>query len=169
MIARVPLVASDADLLRISGENPGWRIERDAGGALIMTPPTGAATSKRNVRLTRLLDEWAEAHGYVAFDSNGGFCLPDTSIIAPDGSLVSNEAWARLTSMQREGFFPGAPAVAIELCSQSDNPADLRSKLERLRRAGTSYVALVDPYRGIVWTDGMPPQGFDVDFEQLLD
>jgi Uma2 family endonuclease len=154
--------------MRISAENPGWRIEREANGELTMTPPTGAATAARNAALTSMLVEWAKEHGFVAFDSNGGFRLPDSSVVAPDGSLVSNEAWARLTAKQRENFFPGAPAVAVELCSQTDNPADLRAKLGRLRQAGTSYVVLVDPYRGAIWTDGVALEAFDLDFEQLL-
>jgi Uma2 family endonuclease len=169
VIARVPLIASDAELLRISAENPGWRIERDAMGALIVTPPTGAASSNRNVRVTHMLHEWAEAYGYIAFDSSGGFRLPDTSVVAPNGSLVLNEAWAELGAKERERFFPGVPAVAIELCSLTDNPADLRAKLERLRRAGSSYVVLMDPYHGDVWTDGVAPPAFDLDFTELLE
>jgi Uma2 family endonuclease len=168
VIARVPLVASDADVLRTSVENPGWRIERDADGALLMTPPTGIETSRRNAALTSMLFEWAKRNGYVALDSNGGFRLPDTSIVAPDGSLISKETYAQLTAEERDGFFPGTPEVAIELCSHTDNPVELRLKLERLRRAGTSYVVLVDPYRGVIWTEGVAPVGFDLDFTQLL-
>ncbi|MGA8324507.1 MAG: Uma2 family endonuclease [Candidatus Cybelea sp.] len=168
MIARVPLVASDADILRISAENPGWRIERDANGALIMTPPTGIETSKRNALLTHMIFNWAEPHGYVAFDSNGGFRLADTSIVAPDAALVSGDRWASLSAEQRDGFFPGAPAVAVELCSHSDTPSLLQAKLERMRQAGTEYVVLVDPYRGIIWTDGAAPADFHLDFHQLL-
>ncbi len=133
-----------------------------------MTPPTGAATSNRNVRLVAMLLKWAEANGHVAFDSNGGFRLSDTSIVSPDGSLVSDEMWSKLTAKQREGFFPGPPLVAIELCSHSDSPLALRKKLVRLRRAGTAYVVLIDPYDGVIWTDGVAPEAFDLDFEQLL-
>lgn len=92
-----------------------------------------------------MVDEWAEAHGYVSFDSNGGFRLPDTSVVAPDASLVTQASWDKLTAKQRERFFPGAPVVAVELCSDSDNPNDLRAKLERIRQAGASYVILIDP------------------------
>lgn len=133
-----------------------------------MTPPTGIQTSKRNALLTHLIFEWAESHGYVAFDSNGGFRLADTSIVAPDAALVSQDSWARLNAKEREGFFPGAPAVAVELCSHSDTPSLLQAKLERMRQAGTEYVVLVDPYRDIIWTDGAAPAGFDLDFHQLL-
>jgi Uma2 family endonuclease len=135
---------------------------------LTMTPPTGAASSKRNARLIRLIDEWAEAHDHVAFDSNGGFRLPDTSVVAPDASLVTQESWQKLSTKERERFFPGAPAIAIELCSDTDNPNELRAKLQRIRQAGASYVVLVDPYRGIIWTDGAAPAEFDLDFHQLL-
>jgi len=154
--------------MRISSENPGWRVERAASGVLTMTPPTGAASSMRHARLTHIIFEWAEAHGYVAFDSNGGFRLPDTSVVGPDAALIPQEWWQKLTAKQRERFFPGAPAVAVELCSDSDNPNELRAKLERIRAAGTSYVVLVDPYRGTIWTDGTPPPAFDLDFSQLL-
>jgi Uma2 family endonuclease len=101
--------------------------------------------------------------------SNGGFRLPDTSIVAPDSSLITQASWEELTEKERERFYPGAPAVAIELCSYTDNPVELRAKLLRLRRAGTSYVALVDPYRGVIWTDGIAAAAFDLNFEQLLD
>jgi len=168
VIARIPLIATDDDLMRFSSENPGWRFERTADGTLTVTPPTGAASSKRNSRLTRMVDEWAETHGYVAFDSNGGFRLPDTSVVGPDAALVSQESWDRLTAKQRERFFPGAPMVAIELCSDSESPNELRAKLERIRKAGASYVVLIDPYRDTIWTDGVAPQGFDLDFEPLL-
>lgn len=154
--------------MRISSENPGWRFERDAHGVLSVTPPTGAPSSKRSTRLTRMIDEWAEAHGHVAFDSNGGFRLPDTSVVAPDAALVTQESWERLTAKQRERFFPGAPVVAVELCSNSDNPNELRAKLQRIRAAGASYVVLIDPYRATIWTDGVAPRGFDLDFRPLL-
>jgi Uma2 family endonuclease len=168
VIARIPLIATDDELMRISSENPGWRFERTRDGILTVTPPTGAATGKRNARLTRMVDEWAETHGYVAFDSNAGFRLPDTSVVGPDAALVTEESWDKLTAKQRERFFPGAPTVAIELCSDSDSPQEWRAKLKRIRQAGASYVVLIDPYRTEIWTDGLAPQGFDLDFEPLL-
>ncbi len=168
MIARVPILASDEDILRISAENPGWRTERAPNGQVTMTPPTGGISSKRNARLTRLVDEWAEKHGYIAFDSNGGFRLADSSIVAPDVALIPEAAWLTLGADEREGFLPLAPAVAIELCSKTDDPAVLRLKLERLREAGTSYVVLIDPYRKTIWTAGESPAAFDLDFSQVL-
>jgi Uma2 family endonuclease len=169
VIARIPLAATDDDVMRISSENPGWGVERTADGVLTMTPPTGAASSRRNARLTYMVFKWAEEHGYVAFDSNGGFRLPDTSVVGPDAALVTQASWEMLGAKERERFFPGAPLVAIELASDSDNPNELRAKLERIRRAGASYVVLIDPYRSSIWTDGVAPAGFDLDFKQLFD
>ena len=167
MIARSGY-ATDDDVMRLSAGNPGWRIERGPTGVLTMTPPAGAATGKRNARLTRMFDEWAETHGYVAFDSSAGFRLPDTSIVEPDACLVTQESWDKLSANEQERLFPGAPEVAVELCSVSDNPTELREKLERIRKAGASYVVLIDPYRGEIWTDGIPPADFNIDFNSLL-
>lgn len=168
MNARISLVATEGDLARISAQNPGWKIERCSNGELIVTPPTGGKSSKRNAMLTRLLVDWADAHGHVAFDSNGGFRLPDSSVVAADAALLPREQWEYLTEDEREGFPPLAPAVAVELCSRTDDPSELRAKLKRLREAGTAYAVLIDPYCRGLWTDGQPTAGFDVDFTPLL-
>jgi Uma2 family endonuclease len=168
VIARKPLLTTDDDLMRISSENPGWRFERTAEGKLTVTPPTGAASANRNARLTHMFFDWAEMHGYVAFGSSGGFRLSDTSVVAPGASLVTQASWDKLTTKQRERFFPGAPEVAVELCSDNDSPAELRAKLERIRAAGAAYVVLIDPYRGDIWTDGVAPEGLELDFKPLL-
>lgn len=160
--------SADRDVLRVSSENAGWRVERAPTGELEMTPPTGGASSKRNARLTRLLDEWAERHGFVAFDSSGGFPLPDSSIVSPDGALVTQAAWAALTDRQREGIVRLVPVVAIELAALTDDPRDVQNKMQRVRTAGAAYVAVLDPYRKTTWFDGTPPAGFDLDFGRLL-
>jgi hypothetical protein len=43
-----------------------------------------------------------------------------------------------------------------------------QAKLRHFRAAGTQFVALIDPYRKIIWVDGEPPNGFDVDFKLFL-
>ncbi|MBV9263343.1 MAG: Uma2 family endonuclease [Candidatus Eremiobacteraeota bacterium] len=168
MIAQIFLPAGDDDLLRISAENPGWTVERSADRRLIMTPPTGGESSRRNALLTASLVRWAEANDYIAFDSSAGFRLPDTSVVSPDGALVPRSTWEALTNRDREKIVRVIPTVAIELVSYSDEPAMLREKLERLRALGTSYVVLIDPYRETIWTDGTPLESFTLDFTQLL-
>lgn len=133
-----------------------------------MTPPTGGRSSKRNLRLAQLVQEWADQHDFVGFDSNGGFRLPDTSIVAPDAAFVTRAAWEHLSENDQEGFVPLVPEIAIELRSKSDSADDLRAKLLRLRSLGTAYVILIDPYAGDIWTDGVPPENFDIPLSRLL-
>lgn len=166
MVARISLTATDDDVLRISAENPGWKVERNAQGQISMAPPAGGASSVRNALLTKLVVDWASQHDYVAFDSSGGFRLQDGSIVSPDAALLRRPVWIALAD--RERFVPMAPHVAIELVSFTDDPAELRHKLLMLRQHGTSYVVLIDPYRKSVWTDGTPPAGFEPDFSAVL-
>jgi Uma2 family endonuclease len=163
--ARVPIIATDEDVLRTTADNPGWKVERDANGQLTMSPPAGGRSSRRNSRLTRMLDEWAQRHDFASFDSSCGFRLPDSSIVSPAGALVPLERWRALEEEEREGFLPIVPTVAIELCS-TDDPRDLRRKLESIKNAGASYVVLI--YRNAIWEDGARPSHFDLDFTTLL-
>ena len=156
------------DFRRIVSANPNAQVEIDAAGTITVTPPAGATSGHRNAQLTHALWEWAEAHDYVAFDSSTGFALADGSILSPDAAIVSRTNWDALTGEQRETFLPLAPAVAIELVSPSDRPNELRAKLLHFRAAGAVFVALIDPYRKTIWTDGSPPFGFSIDLESLL-
>jgi Uma2 family endonuclease len=165
--ARVPIIATDEDVLRTTADNPGWKVERDANGQLTMSP-AGGQSSRRNSRLTRMLDEWAQRYDFASFDSSCGFHLPDSSIVSPAGALVPLERWRALKEEEREGFLPIVPTVAIELCSITDDPRDLRRKLESIKNAGASYVVLIDAYRNAIWEDGARPSHFDLDFTTLL-
>ena len=156
------------DFRRIAGANPDARVEIDAAGTITVTPPAGAASGHRNARLTHALLIWAEAHGYIAFDSSTGFALADGSILSPDAAIVSLANWNALSDEQREAFLPVEPAVAIELVSPSDRPNELMAKLLHFRTAGTVFVVLIDPYRKTIWTDGTPPADFSLDLESFL-
>jgi Uma2 family endonuclease len=156
------------DFRRIADANPVARVEIDAAGTVTVTPPAGAASGHRNARLTQLLANWSEGHGYIAFDSSAGFAFADGSILQPDGAIVSRANWEALSDAQREAFLPIAPEVAIELASQSDRPAALKAKLRHFRAAGTAFVILIDPYRKTIWSEGTPPTGFSIDLESLL-
>jgi Uma2 family endonuclease len=156
------------DFRRICAANPLARVEIDAAGTITVTPPAGAMSGHRNARLTQAMTTWADAHGFVAFDSSAGFALPDGSIFQPDAAVVARTSWEALTSEQREDFLPIPPVIAIELASRSDRPNILKAKLRRFRTAGSLFVALIDPYRNNVWTDGARPADFTVDLEAFL-
>ena len=76
-----------------------------------MSPPAGANSSRRNARLAAIVDEWAQSHGYVAFDSSGGFRLGASEVVSPDASLVAAENWAKLGDEERELFYPERPPL----------------------------------------------------------
>ncbi|MDT9186153.1 Uma2 family endonuclease, partial [Limnospira sp. PMC 289.06] len=82
----------------IAAANPDLRLERTATGELLVTPPTGSESGKRNSRIIGQLDRWDEAHEElgVAFDSSTGFILPNGAIRSPDASWVSRPRWEAL-------------------------------------------------------------------------
>jgi len=95
--------------------------------------------------------------------------LPDKSVRSPDVSLIRRTDWDALSEDEQETFSPIAPAIALELTSKTDRPAQLKAKLLRMRELGTEYAVLIDPYRREVWTDGDRPPGFPEDFSALFD
>jgi Uma2 family endonuclease len=169
MIAHVPMHASKDDLIRVSDANPGWKVELDADGTLLMSPPAGMASSRRNLLLSIMINAWAEEHDYIGFDSSAGFELPDKSVRSPDAALVPRADWQALSNDDREAFGPIVPAIAVELASKTDRAARLQAKLRRMRELGTTYVVLIDPYRRKVWTDGDRPPDFPEDFSSLFE
>ena len=62
-----------------------YRFERTASGALIVMSPTGGETSKRNADVVFQLQAWNKQTKLgVAFDSSGGFKLPNGAIRSSD-------------------------------------------------------------------------------------
>ena len=155
---------SDDDLLRFCAANDAVRIEREPNGELLIMSSSGSETSNINIRLSRFLDEWAEADGRgLAFDSNGGFTLPDTSMRAPDGAWVEISRWRALTVSQRQRFAPLCPDFIIELRSPTDSLPSLRRKMQQWIENGTRLAWLIDPIDRAV---SIYRPGQDVEFHQ---
>jgi Uma2 family endonuclease len=113
---------SDEDLMRFCAANDFLRVERDANGEIHVMTPAGSKTSRMNSRITRLLDEWAEADGRgLSFDSNGGFTLPDGSVRAADAAWVDRKRWDALSAKDQARFAPLCPDFVIELRSPDDS------------------------------------------------
>lgn len=131
---------------RLCQENPDLRIELTAQQELVIMPPTGSKTGRRNSRLTRHLDLWAEADGSgIAFDSSTMFTLPNGAIRSPDASWVKRERWEALTEEQQEGFAPLCPDFVVELRSRTDRLSDLQEKMQEYIDNGTRLGWLIDP------------------------
>ncbi len=114
--------------------NRDLRLERTAVGELIVNPPTGGESGKRNLSISTQLGNWFEAYEQLgeAFDSSTGFKLPNGADRSPDASWVSRERWESLTPQQRKGFVPLCPDFVIELRSESDSQVKLQAILERI-------------------------------------
>jgi Uma2 family endonuclease len=157
---------SDSDLERFSRENPGWQVERDGSGSLVMSP-TFAAGGAKNAELTWQLVGFAHRYGGRAFDSSAGFTFPDGSVLSPDGSWIREDRWAELSNARRESFAAIVPDVWIELRSRMDSVVRLQAKLKIVRAFGAGYVLMIDPYERTTWSEGVPPDRLCLDLEAI--
>jgi Uma2 family endonuclease len=137
---------SDDELMRFCAANDALRVERDANGEILVMTPAGSKTSKMNMRIGRLLDEWAEADGRgVAFDSNGGFTLPDGSMRAADAAWIELKRWEALSAEDQARYAPLCPDFVIELRSPNDNLTELKAKMKHWIANGARLGWRIDP------------------------
>jgi Uma2 family endonuclease len=146
---------SDDELFRLNEINAPLNFERAADGELIVTPPAGGNSSRRNGILTIDLGVWNRIHNCgVVFDSSDGFRLPDTSVFAPDLSWVRKELWEALDGEDQERFPPLVPDVVFELISPSDTPREAREKIDAFLKNGVAIAVLIDPYEKWIELNG---------------
>lgn len=119
------------EFFQICQENPDLKLERTAQGELIIMPPTGGETGKRNSSLNAQLWLWNEQTqlGEV-FDSSTGFSLPNGADRSPDAAWVDKSRWEILTPNQKEKFIPLCPDFVIELLSPSDSLKKTQEKMQ---------------------------------------
>ena len=145
-------------------ENPELRIELTAQQELVIMPPTGSETGRRNSTLTQRLANWAETDGTgVVFDSSTLFTLPSGAKRTPDASWVRKERGDVLTREQREGFAPLCPDFVVELGSRTDRLLDLQDKMQEYINNGARLGWLIDPLdkRVYVYRPGQPLETVD--------
>ena len=137
---------SDLELMRFCNANSGLRVEREPNGDLLIMTPSGFKTSAMNVRVARLLSEWAELDGRgISTGCDGGYTLPDTSMRAPYAALVASDRLARLSDEQQEGFAPICPDFIIELRSPADRLPAIQEKMGHWIANGAKLAWLIDP------------------------
>ena len=143
----VTLYVSHLDFAAIAAANRDLRLERTAKGELMVNPPTGSASGRRNLSISAQLWIWSEANETlgVAFNSSAGFTLPNGAIRAPDASWVKRERWEALSQEEKEGFAPLCPDFVIELRSSSDGLSSLQEKMREYLANGARLGWLIDP------------------------
>ena len=151
----------DDALFEFCTANKDLWIERNSDGELIIMPPAGADTSRRNLRLAVQFGLWAEHDGTgVGFDSSGGFRLPNGAQRAPDLAWVSKSRWDALTPEQQRKFPPLCPEFVLELRSPSDLLQDQQAKLDEYIASGARLGWLIDPIggRAYIYRPGRPAE-----------
>ncbi|NEQ67976.1 MAG: Uma2 family endonuclease [Symploca sp. SIO2D2] len=123
------------------------RLERTAQGELVVNPPTGWETGKRNLSISGELYLWWRNAGEPgeAFDSSTGFILPNGATRSPDASWVKIERWNALTQEQRKKFLPLCPDFALEIVSETDDVEETRTKMREYLDNGLRLGWLINP------------------------
>ena len=137
---------TDDQFYQLCQNNRDLRFERNAQGELIIMPPTGGGTGKRNfdINLELGIQNRQKQLG-VCFDSSTGFKLPNGADRSPTGAWIPLNKWNNLTLKQQEKFLPLCPDFVIELRSPSDELKTLQKKMQEYIDNGTLLGWLINP------------------------
>lgn len=155
---------SDDDFFELCQQNRDLRLELNAAGEVLIMPPTGGETGRRNLIIAGELHIWAKAsQAGVAFDSSTGFKLPNGAIRSPDAAWIRRERWEAIAPVARERFIPVVPDFLVELRSPTDALAVLQAKMEEYIAAGVRLGWLIDPVEGRahIYAGGHPVLSLD--------
>ncbi len=129
----------------ICADNRDLRLELSSTGEMIVLPPTGWGTSKRNFKLIGLFCIWNESTQLgEAFDSSGGFILPNRAQRSPDIAWVEKSRIEALNP-DPDKFLPLAPDFVVELRSATDRLVKIQQKMQEYQANGVRLGWLIDP------------------------
>ena len=170
ILLKTPLVLiSDDDLVRVSRDNPGYQIEREVDGTIVVSPTHTKGGAKSAEALGQLRDYKKRVGGNM-FDSNAGFAIgPGLRVYSPDASWVSQPRIDVLSEKNAAGFWPISPDVAIEVRSDTDAFAKTVAKIELFIARGSTYAVAIDPQTREVVERGTPPPGMQLNFDDIID
>ena len=140
------LELTDEQFFQLCQNNRDFRFERTPSGELIIMPPTGSDTGRRNLELGYQLQAWNRQNKKlgVAFDSSTGFKFPNGANLSPDAAWIKIERWNAITPEDKEKFAPICPDFVVELCSPSDRLKDIQDKMQIYRDNGVKLGWLLD-------------------------
>ena len=127
------------------------RFELSSTGGLIIVPPAGLESGRRNANLTCKLVAWSRTEGGVCFGSTGIFALPNGARRIPDASWLRREKRDRLSKQQQDGFGPFCPDFVVEVRSPPDRVIQLRAKMMEYMENGARLGWLIDPFERRVY------------------
>jgi Uma2 family endonuclease len=129
---------------KLCQDNPDRSFELTATGELIVMAPAGWESSEKNSDLTTDVNLWNRRTKLGrAFDSSGGFTLPNGAIRSPDVTWIEK---SKLIDVPAGIKFPQViPDFVIELRSDTDRMPKLREKMEEYRSNGVRLGLLINP------------------------
>ena len=85
---------SDRQLEQLCADNPETRFETTAEGKLIILPPTGSESGRKNSQLLIRIGIWNEREKLgKLFDSSTGFKFSNGATRSPDVSWIETARW----------------------------------------------------------------------------
>jgi Uma2 family endonuclease len=148
IVLNIPAIAkfSNEQFYQLCQANRDLRFELTATGELIVMPPTGGSTGKRNSDINFELALWnRQTNLGIVFDSSTGFKLPNGANRSPDAAWIPIEKWNVLTPKQQDKFLPLCPDFVIELRSSTDALKTLQDKMQEYIDNGTRLGWLINP------------------------
>lgn len=141
------LKITDEQFEQVVRANPEWNFEQTAAGEIVIVPPTGGTSGRKNLDLSRQFGIWVDENLNLGegFDSSTLFKLPNGAKRSPDASWVRRSSWDALTQKQRDGYVPLCPDFVIELRSPTDSLEDLQAKMHEYMENGAQLGWLIDP------------------------
>lgn len=113
--------------------------------------PASQQHGRLGMRVSGPLDRYVEEHGLgIVFAAETGFRLassPDT-VLAPDVAFVRQERVDAIGDV--EGYWPGAPDLAVEVVSRHDLYTAVEEKVIDWLEAGAGMVVVVNPRKRTV-------------------
>jgi Uma2 family endonuclease len=136
------------ELLRMPDDGYRYELVR---GELRKMAAAGYLHGRIAINITTPLDRYVRAHNLgVVCAAETGFKLasnPDV-VRAPDVAFIRRERVEEVGDV--EGYWPGAPDLAVEVISPSDTYSDVQEKVFDWIEAGTRMVVLVMPRKRTV-------------------
>jgi len=115
-------------------------------GELLTVSPAGSEHGSVTFRLSALIEQFISANGLgLGFGAESGFLIhrdPDT-VLAPHIAFVRSERIP--ADGPPQGFWPGAPDLAVEVVSPGDTARHVNEKVAMWLQAGCAAVWVVNP------------------------
>jgi Uma2 family endonuclease len=125
---------------------PDTEIRDELEAGVLLTSPLRSASQGRTLaHVASVLYRFVEARGLGVVLGPCGYLLatnPDT-VRGPDVSFVRSERFE--AAKDEQGYFRGAPDLAIEIPSSSDHPGVVHGRIADYLAAGTKLAWVIDP------------------------